>query len=124
MKAQFLIAMKMVSAREYRNDISDIVGILAYMKKNNEDISIEIIDKAINYLYGNSEGLIKKEVYDRVKNYINLSEEELDKEYVRLSQIENETKQELVAVELKYPGVVTEDSIDNVIKNLKKRQKM
>lgn len=121
-KAQYLIAMKMVSAREYRNDVSDIVGILTYMKKNNEDISMEIIDNAINYLYGNSEKIIREEVYDSVKKYVNLSEEELDNEYKRLSRIENETKQALVVVEQKYPGTVNEDSIDNVIKKIKERQ--
>ena len=42
-KAQYLIAIKTVSAREYRNDVSDIVGILTYMKKKNEDISMEIM---------------------------------------------------------------------------------
>lgn len=121
-KAQYLIAMKMVSAREYRNDISDIVGILAYMKKHEEDISMEVIEEAIKYLYDNTKSIVKEEVYDSVKEYVNLSVEELDNKYFELSQKENETKQQLVAIDQNYPGVVNEDSIENVIANLKKRQ--
>lgn len=120
--AEFLIAMKMVSAREYRNDISDVVGILAYLKKDSGDFSMQKIDAAIEYLYGKPETIIKAEIYNRVKEYAQWSIPELTEEYVALMQMENQTKQDLVAVNEKYPGDVTEESIDKVIENLRRRK--
>lgn len=78
MNAEYLIAMIMVSAREYRNDISDIVGILIYLKKDARDFSMDKIDAAIQYLYGERKEVIR--------------------------------------------DTITEDSIDNVIKNLRSRR--
>lgn len=121
-KAQYLIAMKMVSAREYRNDISDIVGILSFMKKNSEEISIEIIDAAIDKLYGDRSKVIKDEVYNKVRGYVDLTSEELDVEYERLHQSESELGQALTSIDKKYSNVVKEDNIQNIIASLKRRQ--
>ena len=120
--AEYLIAMKMVSAREYRNDISDIVGILIYLKKDARDFSMDKIDAAIQYLYGEPKEIIKADVYDRVRKYEQRSVLELQEEYRTLTQIEDETKKELAAVNEKYPDTITEDGIDNVIKNLRSRR--
>ena len=54
---EYLIAMKMVSAREYRNDISDIVGILIYMKNESEDFSMDRINHAIDFLGSDTHNL-------------------------------------------------------------------
>ena len=119
---EYLIAMKMVSAREYRNDISDVVGILIYMKNESEDFSMDRIDHAIDFLYGKRENVIKEEVYDKVKEYAKWSVRELEKEYDVLTQMESQTKQELIDVNAKYQGVVKEESIDSVIAGLKRRK--
>ena len=47
-KDEYLIAMKIVSARIYKNDFSDIVGILMESSKN---IDFSMIDKAMINLY-------------------------------------------------------------------------
>ncbi len=119
---EYLIAMKMVSAREYRNDILDVVGILIYMKSEFADFSMDRIDKAINFLYGKRENVIKEEVYNKVLEYTKWSVEELRKEYEILTQTENQTKQELIDVNEKYQGVVKEESIDKIIEGLKRRR--
>ena len=119
---EYLIAMKMVSAREYRNDISDVVGILIYMKNESEDFSMDRIDHAIDFLYGKREDIIKEEVYDKVKEYTKRSVAELEKEYDVLTQMESQTKQELIDVNEKYQGVVKEESIDKVIEGLRRRK--
>lgn len=120
--AEYLIAMKMVSAREYRNDISDIVGVLIYLKKDSEDFSMDRIDAAIEYLYGKPADIIKNEVYEAVKKYVQWSIQELSDEYIALTQAESQTKQALVSIDEKYPGVVTEDNIDNIIANLRRKK--
>ena len=50
-KDEYLIAMKLVSGRKYKNDISDIVGIISEIKKE-RDISLSEIEKAVIDLYG------------------------------------------------------------------------
>ena len=119
---EYLIAMKMVSAREYRNDISDVVGILIYMKNESEEFSMDRIDHAIEYLYGKRGNVIKEEVYDKVKEYAKWSVEELEKEYDVLTQMEKQTNQELIDINEKYHGVVKEESIDAVIAGLRRRK--
>ena len=103
---EYLIAMKMVSAREYRNDISDVVGILIYMKNECENFSMDRIDHAIEVLYGKRENVIKEEVYDKVKEYVKWSVTELEKEYDVLTRMEKQTKQELIDINEKYQGAV------------------
>lgn len=119
---EYLIAMKMVSAREYRNDISDVVGILIYMKNESENFSMDRIDYAINFLYGKREDVIKEDVYDKVKEYAKWSVAELEKEYDVLTQMEKQTKQELIDINEKYQGAVKEESIDAVIEGLRRRK--
>ena len=69
-KDEYLLAMKMVSARRYKADYSDIVGIIHYNKANGTPITIEKIHKAIMDLYGSLD-VIKKEVMDFVIRRIN-----------------------------------------------------
>jgi len=49
-KDEYLIAMKVVSARKYKNDYSDIYGII----KEKQNLSLDTILKAIEQLYGPS----------------------------------------------------------------------
>jgi len=119
---EYLIAMKMISAREYRNDISDVVGILICMKKESEDFSMDRIDHAIEFLYGRQEDVIKEDIYNKVKEYMKWSVPKLKKEYDVLTQMESQTEQELIDVNEKYQGVVKEESIDKVIEGLRRRK--
>lgn len=50
--AEYLIAMKLVSAREYKNDLSDIIGILYEHQTRGERITWEKVDAAVTNLYG------------------------------------------------------------------------
>lgn len=63
---EYLIAMKMVSARVYKNDYSDIVGIIS----ENSNLSFDIIQTAIINLYGDL-NLIDKTMIDFVKDIFN-----------------------------------------------------
>ncbi|MCL2672727.1 MAG: hypothetical protein FWF10_11980 [Clostridiales bacterium] len=51
-RAEYLIAMKLVAGRSYKNDWSDVVGILMEHKEYGDPIGMEQIDKAIHKLYG------------------------------------------------------------------------
>jgi len=50
--SEYLIAMKLMSGRRYKNDLSDIAGILLEHQKQGNPISQEMIGKAITKLYG------------------------------------------------------------------------
>lgn len=45
--------MKLRSGRRYKNDMSDIIGILAEHDKRETPISLEQIKNAVSNLYGN-----------------------------------------------------------------------
>ena len=60
---EYLVAMKMVSARKYKNDYSDIFGII----NENKNLTFENIEKAIINLYGSTE-YVEKEMLDFVKD--------------------------------------------------------
>ena len=48
--AEYLIAMKLKSGRKYKNDLSDIVGILAEHEKRGQPITWDSIDLAVHQL--------------------------------------------------------------------------
>jgi len=52
-KDEYLIAMKLVAGRNYKHDLSDIIGIIATKKRQGEPLSFEQIDRAVHELYGN-----------------------------------------------------------------------
>ena len=51
-QAEYLIAMKLRSGRLYKNDRSDIAGILAEHEKRGEPITMDRITQAVTNLYG------------------------------------------------------------------------
>ena len=51
-EAEYLIAMKLRSGRQYKSDLSDILGILSEHQKRGTPISMEQIRKAVSDLYG------------------------------------------------------------------------
>lgn len=51
-RAEYLLAMKMVSARDYKNDLSDIVGIIAEHQQRQLPLTWEMVDRAMLELYG------------------------------------------------------------------------
>ena len=64
---EYLIAMKLASFRKYRNDISDIIGILNSNYDKDMEITFEEIQKAIINLYG-SYDYIEKEARQFIEN--------------------------------------------------------
>lgn len=69
-KSEYLIAMKMVSGRVYKNDLSDIVGILLAEQQNGNTINKEKIEKSIYQLYG-SLRIVHEDIYKSVYRILN-----------------------------------------------------
>lgn len=112
---EYLIAMKMVSGRKYKNDLSDILGILYYHYKNNDEITYQQIEKAVVDLYSNFD-IIKEDVVEFVKTAIE------NKTFVDGYNLQKETeqsiKENLIQFEEKYENVLSEDNIDDIINKL------
>lgn len=89
-KDEYLIAMKLVSGRKYKNDLSDIIGIVNEINKE-RSISLNEIEKAVIDLYGNMDEvdpyayILLKDCIE--KNMIN---------YDELTKMENKNKENLL----------------------------
>ena len=117
---EYLIAMKLRSGRKYRNDLSDIIGVLTEHERNNKPITMEMIDNAVEKLYGgwsdfpeDSKPFIEtaiengnfKEIYDSVKAE------------------KKESKEILIDFEKEYENVTNASNVDEILKTLKAKLK-
>ena len=69
-KDEYLLAMKVMSGRKYKNDYSDIYGIIKACNNGEQTITIEKLNKAIIDLYGSID-LVDKEAFEFAKRIIN-----------------------------------------------------
>lgn len=117
--AEYLVAMKLMSGRQYKNDISDIVGILWEHQKIGEPITMEMIDKAVCALYGNWE-----EVPASSQAFIRAAIEHGDYEalYIENRQQEHDAREVLLEFDQKYPDALNEDSIAGILDKARKKQ--
>ena len=118
--AEYLIAMKLMSGRQYKNDLSDVIGILREHRDNGCPISYESIDKAVNKLYGGWSTAPKESI-----KFINLVYENKDYDtlFKQYRESEKESFNFLVGFEKKYPNVVTNDNINSILDEANKKKK-
>jgi len=99
-KSEYLIAMKLLSFRFHKHDLSDIAGILWEKEKENQPICKDNIEKAVIELYGGM-NILKKEAVNLLNNlYLNHNYE---KNYYILEKRETEI--------IKQQKKVTRDSL-------------
>lgn len=117
--AEYLIAMKLRSARKYKNDLSDIVGILAEHKKRNDEIQYVQIDRAVKELYGSWDEFSEdahKFICDTFEhgNYAEIID--------NIIQEEKQSREILVDFEQEYPNVANQANINDILTQLKKKK--
>lgn len=117
--AEYLIAMKLKSGRKYKNDLSDIVGILSEQKKNGAELGKAQIYSAIAELYGSADNIPKdsKTFIDNLligKNY--------DAVYEEIRSNEKDAKDILIEFEERYPDSLKTDNVDSILKTLKAKK--
>ncbi len=117
--SEYLIAMKLMSGRKYKNDISDIVGILKEEKDKGNELTLSKIQTAVCNLYGNFEALPTDSI-DLISNII--KNNQLDKLYEQYKLNERVAKETLIEFEDKYSGVANNSNVDDIIKQLQKRK--
>ena len=119
-KAEYLVAMKLVSGRQYKKDLSDIAGIVLEQQKAGRPLNYEIIDRAVCNLYGGWQDVSSyaKEVLDRV-----LASDNLEQLFISLSDDEAEAKEALAEMNVKYPNIVKQDNVNDIIAVLKEKKR-
>ena len=107
--------MKLKSGRKYKNDLSDIVGILAEHEKRGQPITWNGVDLAMHHLYQGWEGVAEdtmafiQNVF-KTWNYSELFE--------RLQEQEKRARDVLIEFQQEYPNAVTESNVDAILKQL------
>ena len=116
--AEYLIAMKLRSGRLYKNDLSDVLGILAAHEKRNIPITMSAIHRAVEDLYGNWSSLPENS-----RQFIENVMENGDFEnlYSETMQEEQEANQLMVKFDENYQGILKESNVDEIINALKNK---
>lgn len=116
--AEHLIAMKLRSGRQYKSDLSDVLGILAEHEKRGMPLTMEQIRKAVTDLYG-----VWTILPDSSQAFIeNVMENgRFEQLYEQIAQGERETKELLIHFEQDYPGVTTGSNIDAIAGSLQEK---
>lgn len=116
---EYLVAMKLMAFRQYKHDISDIVGILREHAHAGDPLTYERINTAVVNLYDSCENLSAgaKEMLQDI-----LSHEDLDALYESYAASESAAKNALITFEDQYPDVLQEDNLDDILSHLMERQ--
>ena len=118
--AEHLIAMKLRSGRKYKNDLSDVIGILAEHQKRGTPITLDKINTAVNNLYGSWDDFpedSKPFIKDSLKTA------DLEAVYTSVKNDETESKDILIGFKKEYPKAAKESNIEDILKLLKEKQK-
>lgn len=116
---EYLLAMKLMSGRQHKHDISDIVGVYIEEKDRGNLISLEKIEKAVCDLYGGWDLLPEKS-----KKLITdvLRDENPEILYETYKNREKKIREGLVEFDNKYTGVLNSDNFDSIVEMIQKRK--
>lgn len=115
----YLIAMKLMARRDYRNDISDVVGILIEEKNAGNDFSYDDISKAYIKLYKDS---IPENLARKIQDICIMDMEELKDFYNKQMQAEREIGTRIVNY-LDDGANINAKNVDEVIARIKEKMK-
>lgn len=118
-RAEYLVAMKLMSGRQHKKDLSDIAGIMYEQQMAGKPLTYEKIDKAVCNLYDNWDG-----ISDYAKNTLSriMSCKDLEKLFIELSEDEISAREALTEVAKKYPKAIRQDNINDVLAIARKRK--
>lgn len=114
---EYLIAMKLKSFRNYKFDLSDIVGILKENIEKGTPITIEKIETAYKNLYNESP------TQERI-DYLNMifENEDLEELFYNTKDYEANNRNALLEAEEIYGNAVTKDNAQDFIKYFLEKQ--
>ena len=116
---EYLVAMKLMAYRQYKHDISDIVGILREQQNSGDPLTLERIEKAVKDLY-NSWDNLPENARSMIKSI--LANKDMDALYEAYANEEAAAKDALITFEDKYPDVLKEDNLADILSHLLNKQ--
>ena len=118
--AEYLVAMKLMAGRQYKNDLSDIVGIIIEQEERGDILTLERIKKAIIDLYDEYELIPynSRSFIEAIYKQSNLKDF-----YRQCREMELDNKDVLVEFQDDYPGELTEDNLEKIL-NVAREKKM
>lgn len=116
--AEYLIAMKLRSGRQYKSDLSDVLGILAEHEKKGSPISMERIQTAVVELYEDWNALPESS-----RNFIGnvMDNGDFEALFATVQHSEQETKTLLTEYEKRAPGVMKQSNVDAIANQLQSK---
>lgn len=116
---EYLLAMKLMAGRQYKYDLSDVIGILWEHEKKGTPISLEQIKTAAANLYGAYEKLP-----ERSRQFIEsaISDGNFEQLYEKVRRTEAENKDILLQFQTEYPDVTNTDNVNDIIAAIKKKK--
>jgi len=111
--------MKLMSGRQYKNDLSDIAGILSEHQKRGEPIAREAVDGAVEKLYGGW-----MDIPQTSRDFIQYIFDNGDYGaiYTEVLVSDQSAKKALLDFEEQYPNTLNEENINTIIEQAKRKK--
>ncbi len=116
---EYLVAMKMRSGRGYKNDRSDIIGILNAQEQKGEPLTIDMIRRAVTELYG-SYDVISKDMRELVEQA--LSDKQYEDLFILVRNTELENRGILIEYKERKPDAISSKNVSEVLEALRKKK--
>lgn len=116
--AEYLISMKLMSGRTYKNDFSDIIGIISESRRNQTPISLKEVNNAFKDLYGSCDLMPQKS-----KEFLQdvYKSNDLSKLFNEIINQEKDEADIILKFQEKYPNVINEKNIDEILAKIRPR---
>ena len=110
---------KLISGRQYKNDISDIAGILLEHQKRGIPLTIDVIYAAVTKLYGKS-----AEIPIKMKRWLEktIANGDYETVYSESRAGEQDAKAIVLEFEEHYPGELRGENINAIIEAAKRKR--
>lgn len=116
--AEYLIAMKLMSGRRYKNDLSDIAGILMEHRIKGSPISKKSINSAIKKLYG--EKPLPEISYDLLNELY--KNDDYENVYKKYKESEKEAREYLLEFTTDNVNELEGENINTIIEMMRQRR--
>ncbi len=113
----YLVAMKMIAHREYRNDISDAIGIIIEESERGKSFTYSQLEDAYRSLYGS---LPDPDIRSLFQKICSKSIDELKEIYNTQKDAENHTKTKLISY-IENKMTVNAENVAEVVKRIKEK---
>lgn len=117
--AEYLIVMKLMAGRQYKNDLSDVIGILLEQQKSGKQLFLDDIKRAAEELY---DSYLQLPEASRVFIEAAYQTTDLADLYQTIRHTEMANKTVLSDFQEDYPNVLTEGNLSDILKAARERK--